>query len=388
MKKIISEAINVGTFNDFIHPEKRRRWESGSSEVNEILGILPDNAQEYFEMLLSKSYKKLMERLVSYTGVAAENMTHGVLGQCMQAIQKCISIERHNKRTLENLALECVLDMEEFKFVKQSYHDGEIEFDVKLSHGELENAVSKAELEMQQEETDEEGDLTEGEEQNFNLAEELFDDTEKKLRRRLANTLTQGIAVDSLYLFNLVNERLIQLNGGDDDIVKLYGLASTGAQIGYYMAPPDIEGGAGQQQGSSAGSEEVSDMGNGKYKIKARGMIFPYLLHEIIKGVYEYLHLSDITKSVEKQDTLEDETTDIASGPELGRIIKSMIPADKLSLVGAVQQRILNDLVDIDDIKTVLKGGREGQEIINGIIAEIEQEMGPEEEDEPYRDTE
>jgi hypothetical protein len=379
--KRISEAIDVGTFKDFINPHKRRRWET-SPEANEILGVLPDQAQQYFEMLLSSTYKNLMNKMVGYTGIPADRHDLGVVMQCMGAVQQCINIERNHKRDLENIALEMILNLPEMEFVKQAYEDDYLEFDVKLSSGELEELVNRKqeEIEEQEEEAvEEDGDLTPGEETNFNIAEELFDETEQKLRRRLANVLTQGSAINGTFLFHM-EPRLQQITG-EENILNLYGMASVAAGLGYFIAPPGIETGAAQGASSAGGSEEVEEVGDGKYRIKARGQIFPFLIHEIIKGCYEYLHLSQATKGAEQAHGIEDETDDIVIS-ELPRAIRQLVKEPKY--IGIVNKKLI-ELLDIDDLKKILAGAlsapgsrehTEAQRMVDEIVADIKTEYG------------
>jgi hypothetical protein len=383
--KRISEAIDIGNFKDFINAQKRRRWES-STEAKEILGLLPDQAQHYFEMLLSKTYQKLMGRLTTYTGVPADRHDLGVVMQCMGAVQKCINIERNHKRDLESFALEYVLNLPEFEFVKQAHDEHMLEIDVRLSSGELEELIDRREEEIEEREeqaVDEEGNLTPGEEANFNVAEELFTDEEAALRRRLANTFTQGTAINGLYHFHIPEEQLKQITG-EENIVKLYGMSSVAAQLGYFIAPPNIEGAAAGNGDSAGGSEEVEEVEGGKYRIKARGQIFPFLVHEIIKGFYEYLQLSQVTKKAEQAHGIQDETDDIVIS-ELPTAIRQLVSEPKY--LGIVKRKI-TELLDVDDIKDIIKGAlsnpgspehTQAQRMVDEIVADIKKEYGHDE---------
>ena len=380
MKKNIKEGIDVGNFKDFIHRDKRADIESGT---HEILGVLPDDAQSYYETIVSDSYKKCIERLAHYTGASPQTVNlPAAMGQVVMAIKKTQAIEAKNVRFFENLALETVLELPEFKWVKQAYEDDEISFDVKLGVGELQNAISQSEEAAEEDEPQEDGGLSDVEQANIDIAQELMGDTEIKLRRKLANALTQGNAVNKMYLFNVVKEKLDAVN---PDLVNLYGLVTSIVQVLYYAMPPGIEGAAagGGNPEAALGSEEVTDEGDGKYRIKARGQTFPYLVHEIVKGIGEYLSLTPETKGEMRKDHLEGETQDIISGPELYKKLMGLIPSDKTDLYPAIKQRILS--LDIPHIKEIFANGGKGRAVINKIIQDIENEMGPE--DEPYKDS-
>jgi hypothetical protein len=402
--KNLKEALDLGGKPDYINREIRRDIESGQEE---ILGALPEAAQEYLETIVSESYQQLVERLVHYTGVPENRINlPSVAGQAYAALQRVISIERRDPTFFENLALETVLGLPEFKFVQQAYEDELIEFDIRLGSAELENAITQegedgdtamqeaaealenAEQEAEEEQPDEEG-LTETEDADFNLAMEIMDETDKKLRRRLANTLTQGHAINKLYLFNIVAERL---NGIDPNLVNNYGLISTVNQMGYYFAPKGTEESMLENNSDMiGGSEEVSkEEGSDKVIIKVRGVIFPNLIHELVKGIYEYLSLRPETKEVSQtQDTIGKERMDMIAGAPLWKKLTAMIPVEYQEYIPRIYQDVI-DLPDIDDVKAVFRGDAEGQEIINSIINDIREEMGENDEDEDdiYRDQE
>ena len=81
-------------------------------------------------------------------------------------------------------------------------------------------------------------------------------------------------------------------------------------------------GGGGEMKGGE--SEAEFDEESGKLKIRATGVIFPFLVHEIIKGLYEIVSLQGFTKSKEQNqatvaatDRLEYEPEDFAFGTHI-----------------------------------------------------------------------
>ena len=62
--KNFREAIETGDQDDLINPEKRKQLEAGTEE---ILGVLPEKAQDYYELIVSDAYQKLLERIQYYT---------------------------------------------------------------------------------------------------------------------------------------------------------------------------------------------------------------------------------------------------------------------------------------------------------------------------------
>ena len=78
-----------------------------------------------------------------------------------------------------------------------------------------------------------------------------------------------------------------------------------------------------------------------KAVIKARGMVFPVLLHELCKGVMEVLSLNGLPKQdniaqyvVDKADFIQAEPWDMRFGPGLWRCFCDAIPAETPAVVG------------------------------------------------------
>ena len=63
-------------------------------------------------------------------------------------------------------------------------------------------------------------------------------------------------------------------------------------------------GGGGGDKGGE--SEAEFDKEEGKLKIRATGIIFPFLIHEIIKGLYEIVSLQGFTKSKKTNQAVAD----------------------------------------------------------------------------------
>lgn len=374
------EAIETGEHPDFIHPEKRKQLEAGTEE---ILGVLPEKAQDYYELIISDAYIKLLNRIQHYTKapVTHENFPQ-LVSKIFSAFAKISEIESQNKAKLEKLAVQVVLDLPEFEFVKKLVESNRLKIIAKLGTPDLKNAVTQSEQEAQEKLTPDVDGLSDLEELNQIVAENLFDDTETKLRRRLANTLMQGNAVSKLYLFNLVKSKLDEM---DKSLVYNYGLITTVAQLFYFATPPIENFSLSMIEATAQGSEEVVPEGD-TYAIKALAKTFPYLVHEIVKGIYEYLAL-DPDKTVPeaqverklKKDVIEQEVTDTIAGPELWNKIFELVGIDDQKYLPFIYQGVLS--LPIDDIKKVFKGEKEGERLIQSLLlkakrtaSEVEQE--------------
>jgi len=365
--KSFKEAIETGDKPDLIDPEKRKQLEAGTEE---ILGALPEKAQDYYELIVSEAYQKLLDRIQHYTKAPVTQQNFPALvANVFGAFNKISEVESANKAKLEKMAVNVVLNLPEFEYVKKLVQANRLKIVAKLGTPDLKNAVTQSEQEAQDKLLPDVDGLSDLEELNQIVAENLFDDTETKLRRRLANTLMQGNAVSKLYLFNMVKNELDEM---DKSLIYNYGLVTTVAQLFYFASPPIENFTLPMIEAAAQGSEEVVPEGD-VYTVKALAKTFPYLIHEIVKGIYEYLAI-DPDKSVPeaaverklKKDVIEQEVTDTIAGPELWNKIFELVSTEDQKYLPFVYQYVLG--LPIEDVKKVFKGDKEGEKIVQGLV--------------------
>ena len=150
-------------------------------------------------------------------------------------------------------------------------------------------------------------------------------------KRRLINAITQGAsirgALDKPFMdfLNEVPDNLLDsysetLAGIDNSVdkygetlKKVFGIFYDEEALAMFLAM--LAGGAGgEAQGGE--SEAEFDEEEGKLKIRATGLIFPFLIHEIIKGLYEIVSLQGFTKSKEQNQATVDATDQLGYEPE------------------------------------------------------------------------
>lgn len=352
----MNEKFESGRFPDFVHPQKKEWMKLGDEELNELFPELSEFEQTYLEMICSKSYQDMISRLERYTGISADKLSVPQIASILfQSLMKIKSIESKHKDKLEKLALDSVLNIPEFEMVRDAYENGDVKFDIK---------IDEAELNFTDEDVDEEMD--ELEELNVDLASEFETLDELKLRRRFANLMIQGSAVLKTYLFNMISD---ELNKIDPKLVNLYGIAGVGAQLGYWVTPFGIERYVSSE--NEAGSEQVIPEDDG-YIIKARGIIFPYLVHELVKGIYEWVSLDPEMKSIMAGEKIEDETMDIISGPEVFKVISSYLKPNEQNLLPLVHKKILS--LPSYQIKDIIAKNPAGDKLVFNIINDARDE--------------
>jgi hypothetical protein len=140
-------------------------------------------------------------------------------------------------------------------------------------------------------------------------------------KRRIINGITQGASIRGAYAVNLFNDALSQI---DESLLQSYN-ELLNAAFGIYddeeaiamllaMLAQQAKAEGGESEG---GYDEESD----ELVIKAWGLNFPFLVHEIIKGLYEIISehgfgddLEANTKAVANVDKLENEPDDLRYG--------------------------------------------------------------------------
>jgi hypothetical protein len=357
--KQVTEATPGKNYDTSVVPADKLKWiQTGDETINKILPGLPPEQQEYLIKINSDSYTELVDRVESFTGInVTPRNVPKLIGTVLQALQEVEAIESKNKRAFEEMAIELVFSVPEFKVVEQAYMNDEISIDAKIGPAEL-GRLTQPEG---NEEKKLEG-LTTDEEANLEMAEFLDRTSDEDIKRRFANLMISGGAVGKLYLYNMAAERLKRFN---PKLPALYGIISSLVHLGYWIAPTGLSKLAAQTEEMSMGSEEVIPQGD-KYIIKARAVNFPYLVHELVKGFLEYLAIDPNQQGAMRKDTVEDETRDFMAGPGVYKDVISYIPNNEMELFPMIQRKITS--MEPSDIRDVLAKNARGKEIMRGMI--------------------
>jgi len=369
-RKGLTEKIDTGDdIPDLIDPSKRAKIEDEKDYVEQILPDLGPEADRYLEIITSESYQQNIKRVAHYLGISVsevQNKFPNYPTMAMLAIKALNDIKRAEsgmKQQLEQIAVNLVLDLPENKLIKQSVEDGYVKIDAKLGNADLTKAVTADKMDEEMP-----NGLTVAENLNIQLNTALGGDTEGKLRRTLANYMTQGDAVNKLFLFNTISDELDALS---PNLSKKYGVLAAVTQIGYYMTP-DFPITSDIVNMAAVGSEQVIPTGE-NYTIKARAMTFPYLVHELVKGFGDYLSMDVASQEELDTETLDDEIKQIMAGPALEMKLRKLVPLDKIDLLPMIKKLFYKEEIDI--IKQILLGGQKAQFYMNQLIAQAEELM-------------
>ena len=361
----LKEALDLPFGGKYMHPSKKKYVENLPSHEKDIVtGMYPkldaDN-QAYLELITSATYKRSVERLAKYLGLSLEQLhqRHPSFSSLYNIIltnfMNTLEAEQDYKEELQTLAVETVLDLPEFKVVKEMVDDGMLTIDAQLDTPDLSNAITQNELKSK------DGKLTTAEKDTQQLATEFVKpelDPDILAKRSFAKTLTQGNAVNKFYLFHLVEDKLKEIN---PELPKMYGIVCAGTTMSYYGMPM-IEMSRSLAEGAGVGSAEVNDS-----TIKARGANFPILVHEIVKGIYNWLSYDIATQDELDRETLDQEVLELMSGEEIYNNFRNLIDVKDQPLIPFIVKDLLRHPAEV--IRKVNAGGGEAKNIMNKLVA-------------------
>lgn len=355
----------------------------------------PEGVTSNFEELISsKRFLDVVSKVKHYTGqegnITDENSFSQLRTTMMGAMMQVLEFESQHKEMLENLSVELVKK-------ELSIPEGFLQFDAKLVQigGISDEGFSNQEENPTEEEIEQEfgvdGNEAAEDLENFIDAFEKFNDEVAK--RRVLNALIQGASKKGHYMFELVSERLTQMN---PNIVRLYGVLMSVNDLLYWIYPDEMMlggGGAGK-----AGKEEINTETDPP-TIVARGVFFPVLVHELIKGTMEIIATKGLPNEKKAADmvmgvtdNLPSEIWDLRLGPVIWEKFVEAYP-DRLFSEDArhIQNYLFSRFSQLDTkeffkvTQLILKGSPMGNQIIERMVDEIQEHLRNEDwEEEEY----
>ena len=319
-------------------------------------GIFPEGDIISSEMkIIRKRFKEVVKRCREAFDM--ELIDDKVIkSEQMNLVRDAISLEESNKDVLEKLAVSMI--MEEFDIP-----EGSVEFDVALTNDITRSGSNDKPIES--------------EDSDFNDHEEIVMANAEVKKRRAVNALIQGASKSVNHMFHMVHEELSDIN---TRLPGTYKKMMSAADYMYFIVP-DLSNAV------DAGSCEVdyNETEDGvKSVIKARGMVFPVLLHELCKGVMEVLSLNGLPTQeniaqyvIDKADFIQAEPWDMRFGPGLWRSFCDAIPADDFKL----KHYVYTDLASMEPVefsnlmKEIIAGTKKGKHRISEMIKGIKKEL-------------
>ena len=380
-KNTIHEApIDYGDRPERMSPDvesKINRGETPLSKNPAFPDIQGGQVPQTFEQLIaSKRFKDVVDKVKRYTGqenISGQNALMQLQMAMMRGVQDLFAIQRNNKEYLENLAVDLVRK-------EMGVRPDQLQYDAKLvGMGEIDmEGFSKEGEEPEEEEIEQNFQQQEEDIEDFITAFERFDI--EKAKRRFINALIQGSSKKGHYMFELVRDELDRI---DPRLLNLYGVVMSINDLMYWVLPDQMMDMMMSQSG--VGGKEEVDIETDPPTVKARGLFFPILVHELIKGTMEVLGtqgLPDDPKQAEmvmaSTDTLANEIWDLRLGPVLWEKFLQAYPErlfeeDKKFIQSYLFARF--SALSADEFfklaKMILRGDAKATSILDRMVTEI-----------------
>jgi len=380
-KKNIHEApIDYGDYPERMSPDIERRIAAGETPLsknpafpNIEAGQVPTTFEE---LVASKRFKDVVDKVKRYTGqqnISGQNALMQLQMAMMGAVQDLFRIQANHKEYLENLAIDLVRK-------EMGVRPDQLQYEAKLvGMGGIDmSGFSKEGEEPSEEEVESNFKEKEEDLEDFISAFERFDI--EKAKRRFINALIQGSSKKGHYMFELVREELDRI---DPRLLNLYGIVMSINDLMYWVLPDQMMDMMMSQSG--VGGKEEVNIETDPPTVKAQGLFFPILVHELIKGTMEVLGtqgLPDDPKQAEmvmaSTDTLANEIWDLRLGPVLWEKFLSAYPErlfdeDKKFIQSYLFARF--SALSADEFfklaKMILRGDAKATSILDKMVTEI-----------------
>jgi hypothetical protein len=336
-RELVESVTNRLLLSEDMDDDLRRKIERGEHDYSEHID--PETVKRMSDEIVRAAKENIESRggRANLEG-AQELMSRGLMG----ALQK----EARHKRELEQLAIKLV--SEEYGVPQDA-----VDFEAKITgHPQLGGEeIRKTGLKMRK------GDKRPPQ---GKTTEELKPNVTK---RRLMNAMMHGAARKGQNLFHMASDDLRRI---DPSLAQDYSKLMAGNDFMYWALSDDTIA-QESESGVHAGQVKVSLAGP-KPKIIAQGMTFPFLLHELTKGVLELisLHGLDVDKEtrdyvLDKTDNLESEPMDIRLGVKIWEKLLETMDVDALPYKAQIFTR-MSEL-----------SPSEFNNIVNGLLNDSEQ---------------
>ena len=128
----------------------------------------------------------------------------------------------------------------------------------------------------------------------------------------------------------------------------------------------------------SAGMAKVSLSGDG-YIIHAHGINFAVLVHEIVKGIYDYIGLHGKDQNTLDQEDISDEKLQLMAGPAIAKKFKqavlSVIGNENMQYIQPLYAKLYGPEVTGEELRDILKGTPSGKQLIKSLFDEVKTEQ-------------
>lgn len=365
-KRALERALNKGKgtinegrikYDENCNERMNPKLEQQLRERKHSLGshpIFPESEETHFEeKIMSKRFKEVVDNYKrQFDTERADPMES--LKNMMPLVAEAMKVEGSHKKELEELACE---------MIRKEYDMGEDDVEIiaeltpKISLEGIRTNPSPVVIE----------------DMEFDNHDSLVSAKDEVYKRRFVNAMIQGASKKANHMFHLVDDKLTGMN---PTLPSKYSKMMAAADYNYLTADDSIV--------KETGGRVSVEYKDGKPVIHAQAMVFPVLIHELVKGVMEVLSthgLPDDEKLTEyvmgKADFMNAEPWDMRLGPAIWERFTSSIDSKDFDK----KHHIYMDLISLPTeefnhvMREIMLGTKEGKKKIREIVKEINGDM-------------
>ena len=308
INKVINEApVDYGDYPERMHPKTQSNIEDPEKNLYGKNKAFKGGTSDV-EKMTSTRFKDIVDYVKRYYGIVDDqgrpnksiNITdqrvkYGIQVEQMKAVQEVMRLEGPKKDELKDLALEIAAKEEGWlpysKTLEDAIDEGMVEKEPSRGAGTKykfefvnvltflnEEKINPNQFQMEKEE-EPEFEIP----ANFSFdVDELTPQEEFQLeveKRNVINAIIQGKGKKGQFAFQAFKDRLDEI---DPRLYPLYNKIMSANDLMYFTDEDLIEAMGGNAAGSSGVEEDGDD--EDRDMVIANGLIFPILLHELVKG--------------------------------------------------------------------------------------------------------
>jgi len=318
--------------------------------------IFPDDDESSFEQkIMGERFSEVAKRYKRAFDTDTIDEA-GVKHNMMSLVKDAMELESKHKKSLEKLAE---------RIIREEY---DMDEDVVEIHAELTPSVNMVGTKKNPKPM-----ATETQFKNY---EDIVNAKEEVYKRRFLNAMIQGAGKKVNHIHHMVDDELTEM---DPRLPNKYSKMMSAADYMYYIIPEmenGINGGVVRVQFPTAS--------NPKAVIHAQAMVFPVLIHELVKGVMELLSAHGLPKNkrigeyvINKADFLAAEPWDMRLGPALWGRFTNLIDPDDFNLKHHIYAELAALPVKEFNMKMreIMANTKEGKKIIANIVKDVKSDL-------------
>lgn len=362
IRNILSESVLYPeNIKERMHPAIEKEIRMQKHSLGKHPAFPEEDECSFEEKIMGKRFGEVVKRYKKAFDV--DNVNDFNMGNIIGMVEDTMIMESKHKKKLEKLAV---------KMVREEFDISEDILDIVA---ELTPNISLKGTKLNPTPSAVDG-------MKFDTHEDIRKANAEVYKRRLLNAMTQGAAKKCHHMFHMVDEELTDM---DPQLLNRYNKLMAAADYSYYMMPNLKNSGA---VSGGVVKVELPTEANPKAVIHAQAVVFPVLIHEIVKGVMEILSAHGLPKNtklakyvINKADFLNAELSDMRLGPALWGKFSECFEPDDYKLKHHVYSQLAELPADEfhSQMREILAGTKMGKQIVKDIVNEVNNDIHSEE---------